>query len=554
MNNQPIPIMSRFCSLRSLRSLLGAVLLLGASAATHADTLVTFTVDMNAEANAILNGSTLYVRGSFNGQGFGLNPLNILTNDGAGLYSGTVNITDAPGTLVSCKFYYNAPGDSWESGADRQFILAAGTQTLPLSAWNDKYPAPPNNVTFRVDMTAQVNLGNYIPGQTVRVSGVFNGWGDGNDLTNNPSLSGIASNIYSQTISVSGFPGGTVDGYKFRANGGWENDPNRTFILAGGDQVLPLVYYNNLAPNVPTNSVTFQVDMSAQILQGNFTPGQFIRVSGNMYSPTYGDGVDLTNNPALAGNATNIYSTVIGVIGNPGTAFEYKFRANGGWENPTSTGGNNRSFQVAGGNQVLPLVFYNDASPCDLLDQFTDVTFTLHLTNGTVTTDGIVFDGSQTVHINGEFNGWASWNPFLPQMTPIGNDLYTYTANLSPGAARAQKFKFSIGGADNEAPSFQDHIQYVRSFGNSFAMPTAQFGTNFAATRIEQAVSGLKVTPGGANVVVSWDGTPCVTLQSRPNLTGGAWTDLPATETLSSTNWPNTGGSQFFRLQKRANP
>jgi hypothetical protein len=264
--------------------------------------------------------------------------------------------------------------------------------------------------------------------------------------------------------------------------------------------------------------------------------------------------VDLTNNPALTGNATNIYSTVIGVIANPGASFEYKFRANGGWENPTSTSGNNRGFQVAGGNQVLPLVFYSDASPCDLLEQFTDVTFTLHLTNGTVTTDGVVFSGSQTVHINGEFNGWASWNPFLPEMTPIGNDLYTYTVNLPPGAARAQKFKFSIGGADNEAPSLQDHIQYVRSFGNSFAMPVAQFGTNFAATRIEQAVSGLKVAPGGGNVVVSWDGTPCVTLQSRPNLTSGSWTDLPATETLSSTNWPNTGSSQFFRLQKRANP
>jgi hypothetical protein len=125
---------------------------------------------------------------------------------------------------------------------------------------------------------------------------------------------------------------------------------------------------------------------------------------------------------------------------------------------------------------------------------------------------------------------------------------------LNPGAARAQKYKLSIGGPDNEAPSFQDHIQYVRSFGNSYELPAAKFGTNYASIRVEQAVSGLKVAPGGGNVVVSWDGTPCVTLQTRSALTGGSWTDLPATETLSSTNWPNTGSSQFFRLQKRPNP
>ncbi len=537
--------------LHSLRALLGAGLLLGATAATHADTLVTFTVDMNAETTA----STVYLRGNFNGQDFSLLPAHILTNNGAGIFSGTINITNAPGTLIPCKFYYNNPGDTWESGDNRQFILAAGSQTLPLTAWNDKYPTPLNNVTFRVDMEAQITLGNYIPGQPLRVSGVFNGWGDGADLTNNPP-----STVYSQTVPVSGFPGAQINGYKFRANDGWENDgvgpggaQNRSFVLAGGDQLLPLVYYNNLAPNVPTNAVTFRVDMSAQILLGSWTPGQILRVSGNMYSPTYGDGRDLTNNPTLNGNASNIYSTVIEVIANPGTSYSYKFRANGGWESPTSTGGNDRSFQVAGGPQVLPLVFYSDASPCDLLDQFTTVTFFCQITNGTTATDGAIFNGSN-LKINGEFNGWAGWDALLPDMLYAGsNDLYYHTTVLNPGATRAQKFKYSIGGPDNEAGFGADHIQYVRSFGNSYELPPAKFGTNYAATRIEQAVSGLKIVPAGANVAVTWDGTPCVTLQTRTTLTG-PWTDLPTSETLSATNWPNTDPSRFFRLQKRSAP
>lgn len=545
----------------SLRSLLAAGLLLGASAATHADTLVTFTVDMNAEANAIINGSTLYVRGSFNGQGFALNALNILTNDGAGTFSGTVNITDTPGTLISCKFYYNNPGDSWESGADRQFILAAGTQTLPLTAWNDKYPAPLNNVTFRISMTQQIALGtftNNVAGSFVAVSGGFNGWSQSIDFTNNPAASGTNADIYSQTLQIAGFPGSNPGNYKFRSPIGdtWETISDRpSFTLTGGDQTLPLVFWNNLAPSTPTNNVTFQVDMTAQILLGNFTPGQFIRVSGAMTG--WGDGVDLTNNPALSGNATNIYSMVIPVVGQTNASFEYKFRANGGWENPTSTGGNNRTFSISGGNQTLPLVFYSDASPCDLLSQATQVTFVLRLTNGTAATDGTVYNGAQTVHINGEFNGWAPWDSLLPQLVnnPIGSDFYEYTTTLPAGAARAQKFKFSIGGPDNEAPSFQDHIQYVRTSSATYTMPVAEFGTNYAAVRVEQAFGNLKVgAPAGGNVPVTWSGLPCVTLQTRASLTSGVWTDLPGTDGTSSTNWPNAGGNQFFRLQKRSNP
>lgn len=541
-----------------LRGLLAAGLMLGVATTSRADTLVTFTVDMNAELNAILNNSTVYLRGNFNGQDFALLPAHALTNDGSGLFSGTINITDAPGTVIRCKFYYNNPGDVWEDGADRQFVLADGTQVLPLTAWNEKYPTPVNNITFQVDMEAQITLGNYIPGQPLRVSGVFNGWGAGDDLTNDPP-----STVYSQTVPVAGFPGSAINGYKFRANDGWENDgvgpggaQNRSFVLAGGDQVLPLVYYNNLEPNVPTNAVTFQVDMTAQILLGNFTPGQFIRVSGNMYSPTYGDGRDLTNNPALSGNASNIYSTVIDVIANAGQTYEYKFRANGGWESPTSTGGNNRSFQVAGGPQVLPLVFYNDASVCDLLTEATTVTFVLRLTNGTVATDGTVYDGSQQVKINGEFNGWAAWDPLLPDMVnnPIGSDFYEYTHVFPAGATRAQKFKFSIGGADNEAPSQQDHIQYIRTTGTTYTMPVAEFGTNYASVRVEQAFGNLQAgAPVGGNVPITWLGLPCVTLQTRSDLTSGNWVDLPETDAASATNWPNTGNA-FFRLQKRQNP
>jgi len=553
-----------------LRGLFAAGLMMASGAIANAGTLVTFQVDMNTEATAIANGSTVYLRGNFNGQNFNLLPAHVMTNNGSGVFSGTIDITNAPGTLIPCKFYYNNPGDAWEGGADRQFILAAGSQTLPLSNWNDKYPAPTNNVKFQISMTAQILAGTFsntaeivsgvwtnpVPGTDVRLSGAMTGWGDGVTLTNNPLAAGTNADIYTGTIPVTGFPSAASGEYKFRGPIGdtWETIANRpSFTLVGGDQTLPIVYWNNLAPNTPTNNITFQVDMTAQILLGNFDPSlaQPIRVSGAMTG--WGDGADLTNNPALSGNASNIYSTVLPVVGYNGTTFEYKFRANNGWENPTSTAGNNRVGTVSGVNQTLPLVFYSDASPCDLLSQITTVTFFCQITNGTVATDGAVFNGSN-LKINGGFNGWQPWDLFLPDMVSAGsNDLYYYTTTLNPGADRAQKFKFSIGGADNEAGFAADHIQYVRSFGNSYELPISNFGTNYASTRVEQAVSGLKITPAGGNVAVTWDGTPCVTLQTRTTLSG-SWTDLPATETLSSTNYPNTGTSRFFRLQKRPNP
>ena len=549
----------------NLRRLLCAGLLCGAGLTAQAQNPVTFQVDMNSQPAAV----DVFVKGSFDGWGAGQQ----LTNDGTGVYTGTVNIASSPGTVIACKFMYN-PGAAWESDPNRQFVLAGGAQTLPLTAWDVKdWPVPNNNVTFQIDMSAQIVLGTFTnyPDGYVRVSGGFNGWSASVDFTNNPAATGSASNVYSQTLTVAGFPGSTPGNYKFRAPIGdtWETIPDRpSFTLVGGDQVLPVVYWNNQAPATPTNAnVTFRVDMTPQVLTGGFINGTSeVRVSGAFNG--WGTGDLLTNNPALTTVASNIYSTVLAITNFPNTAYRYKFRANGGWESAAIYGvGVNldREFTLVGGEQVLPLVTYNDASLCDVLLQPTAVTFVLHITNGTVAIDGTVFtnDPPDTrLFINGEFNGWQGWNEFLPQLTnnPPGSDFYDITINLPAGAPLAQKFKFGIIGpatlnADNEAPQFEDHIQYVRTFNSSYTMPAAEFGTNYASTRVQPAFGNLKAgTPSGGNVPITWLGGPCVTLQTRTNLSVGSWIDHPSTDAKGSTNWPNTGGAQMFRLQKRALP
>jgi hypothetical protein len=295
------------------------------------------------------------------------------------------------------------------------------------------------------------------------------GWGDGADLTNNPALSGDATNIYSTVLPVSGSPGATSGGYKFRANSGWEDTSigwDRTFTIAGGDQVLPVAYYEDRPPGPMTNAnITFRVDMTPQVLTGGFTNGvSAVTISGRINGWSGGD--PMTNNPALSGYASNIYSTTIPLTDTVGDWQRFKFRADGGWESAPITfpeiKNNDRRFFVVGGDQVLPLYTYQDASVCDLLLQPTAVTFVLQLTNGTPDNNGVPFDKvNDLVYLNGAFLGWPAWNTTLPEMTnnPVGSDFYEQTVVLAAGSSRAVTFKFGIagaghGGLDNESPQF----------------------------------------------------------------------------------------------------
>lgn len=677
-----------------LRPFFGAGLLCVACVAVQAQNPVTFQVDMNSQPGA----ASVYVKGSFDNWGAG----QLLQNDTTGVYTGTVDIAQSPGTVIACKFMYD-PGGVWEGGVDRQFVVAGGPQTLPLTSWDVKdWPVPSQDVTFqvdlsrytnsageqaatlvdvrgafnnwsagstlinnganvytntfsisgfsggkyqykftyttpmgvtweddnppsapgqpppegnnrvlqlvggaqtlplvpfyapsvnppinmptnlityRIDLTPQIEFGNFIPGDSIRVTGAplaLSNWGAGVEMTNNPALEGNASNIYSAVVEILGTAGSQGGAFKFRMNSGWEelaDGGDRNFTIAGGPQALPVYYYFDQPPGEATNAnVTFQVDMTPQVISGGFTNGlSTVTVSGLFNG--WSAGTAMTNDPALSGNASNIYSTTITIENPPGAvpttsvglANRYKFRANGGWESAAIYGvGQNkdRKLVITGGDQILPLVTYNDESLCDVLLQPTDVTFVVHLPNGRLDNNGVPFDKTtDTVHINGEFLAWAPWDANLPQLTnnPIGSDFYEITLTIPPGSRRLQ-YKFALngpghGGLDNENPTYSDHVKYVRSNGSSFTLPAAEFGNLYLSSLVEPAFGNLAAgAPSGGNIPISWLGGPCVTLQSTANAAGGTWVDHPATSSANSTNWPNTGGQQYFRLQKRPLP
>lgn len=437
-----------------------------------------------------------------------------------------------------------------------------------------------DQVTFNVDMSGVTNSAGQPAYTEVRASGAFNGWNNASSV-----LVHSGGNIYTNTFEIA-----ASGNYKYICvvNGGvsWEAGADHPMTLTGSPQTLPLLEFNydGLRPiDFVTNNITFQVDMRVQGATW-INGGGVITVAGafSCDNPPYGGwgaGLTLTNDPGAPFPTNWFYSgtfaaktQLIPPSGTPAQKINrYKFRANSGWEEPgtINAAGNNDRFWDATttGDRVLPLVLYSDASLCETLDKDTTVTFILHITNGTQTITGHAFDNTlDTVHINGEslLGAWdTSWSPlFSPQLNnnPLGSDYYEYTQLIPAGRPRNQKVKYGInypgnpGNMDNEAPSGQDHIQWIRTTNTTYVMAPVEFGTNYASVRVQPQYGNLKVSaPSGGTVPVTWDGCACVTLQQRTNLTSGSWIDLPETEASGSTNMPNTG-SKYFRLQKRPTP
>ena len=286
---------------------------------------VTFRVNMAQRVNtgAFDPGvHTVYARGTFNGWGLSFplthDPL-ILTTNGAGLvtsnvYVGTYAVSG--GTNGSCQFKYAAePGGSWEENisainvdeGNRSFVNI-GDQVLPLVDYGDvPYSSVvTNDITFRVDMTAQRFAGRFDPaaGHTVEVRGIFNSWSQGTYLlTNDPAA--LNTNVYSGVVRIADTPG-LSQPYKFTFNNpgvNWEssvpklttpdtgpNDYNRVYTLPATQGLvttdLPVVLFDDMQVTdyLPANTlVTFTVDM-------NSATGAVSGVSG--YTNAFNPGVD----------------------------------------------------------------------------------------------------------------------------------------------------------------------------------------------------------------------------------------------------------------------
>ncbi|MFO1475954.1 MAG: hypothetical protein U1F98_04800 [Verrucomicrobiota bacterium] len=542
----------------------------GVLSAQAASSILTFSVDMSA---AITGGTfvpgvdTVAVRGTFNAYG----TLNLVQQGSSTIYTNTVNdTTDANGGQVQYKFWTSNAGGGWENtanGQNRAAVLpstSGGSLTLPACYYADAGPDTPNDITFQVDMAEQIQLGSFNPGtKTVEVQGDFNSWTTGSTLIQQGS-----STIYTNTFTVGGSPG-RQHNWKFviQPDGNYENpspvnvDGSNNRFVPNVTQTLAVLFFSDL-PFVPTvtNQVTFSVDMGAQILAGNFNPGsQYVCVNGAFNGWASG-------NTYLTNNGGTIYTNTVEFIGGLGSSNPFKYvifdGANTTWENLSSSTpqlGGNRFFNlVSAPTLVLPLSYFSDQLPNDLLPSPVTVTFSVNMA-GAVGTESYTFTpGTDKVFLNGQFSSWWAWggsgggiqpnpipdSPAAYEMTRVGTSLiYTNIQVLPAGTAVALTYKYGINGFDDEAGFGVNHVRYVRTLG-SYALPQDTFGTMTVEPSFGNLAAGA---PSAGHVPITWLGRPGVKLQTTSNLPNG-WADVVGTDGASSTNYPVGPGAQFFRL------
>lgn len=275
---------------------------------------VTFQVDMSEQANLgnfdTNNGDYVEVRGFFNGWGAGdilTNDPAILTTNAAGdvnsnVYTGTFAVTGSTNGAEEYKYFiqpagtYEAPLSSdsdYDNNNNRFFNIA--DQTLPVVYFSDvpySTIVVTNNVTFEVDMSVQIAVGNFNTNvNTVEIHGDYNSWGGGTTMTNNPNSGN--PDLYSTVIEYTGAPN-AQHYYKYVIQPGtqWENVSAANSI--GGNRWFDLT--NSPDTNVTVGPVYFSDELPSSLVD-------FVTVTNCMVTFT----VNMTNGTGTGPGGTQAF-------------------------------------------------------------------------------------------------------------------------------------------------------------------------------------------------------------------------------------------------------
>ncbi|HTR42753.1 MAG TPA: hypothetical protein VMH87_14165, partial [Pseudomonadales bacterium] len=167
--------------------------------------------------------------------------------------------------------------------------------------------------------------------------------------------------------------------------------------------------------------------------------------------------------------------------------------------------------------------------------------------------------------------GWPAWGyqnlPVTQLMGEVGSsDVYTNSFVIPRGSSIYMTYKYSYNGVDDENGSGTNHIREIRSYGPVYNFPQDVWSwtvlqpnngnpyplAGLAVTNIVEPDFGYLTmgAPSAGHVPINWLGRPAVYLQNTTNLQNKVWNNLNGTDATQSTNWPNAGGIQFFRLMK----
>lgn len=568
------------------RGLLAGVALCAAGmmAAQASSSLITFSVDMstNVVLGTFVPGvDTVSANGTFNGYGsFGL--VQDQSQMPEIIYTNTVNDTaDANGGTVQYKFVTD--GSGWENTASGQNRCAklpsvsGASLVLPTPFYGDAGAPVANVVTFQVDVSQQINLGNFTPGtSSVEVRGGFNGWtGGATTLTANPSLNPPgepANSVWTGTATVTASPG-AAEGFKYviQPGTGWDSpsaanqDGGQNRYFANEAQTLPLVNFSDAAFVAALCTNVFSVDMTAPAaFDGSYDPTT-VTLNGSFNG--WGAAIPMTNNPSAAN--TNIFTSQGPVVYAQGGTFSYQFRYidAGGTVYDHETNGQNRTLIEPNlKNYVVPTVYFNNQDYLDYLQNPVSVTFTIDMT-GAVGTDLSVWSPGTGVFVNGPWPNWQGWDPISLSGQRLNESvdnpaIYTGTFTIPAGVSTTLNYKYSMGGSDNEAGQDANLIRIIRSTATgSYIMPKDTWANQY----VEPSFGQLAVGPASAGTVqVSWLGRQGCQVQTTTSLSSPSWVSHAETDgtnwyagnvlangLVTATNWPASSGNLFFRLIKK---
>lgn len=378
---------------------------------------VTFQVDMNEQT---VSGAGVHIAGNFQGWDLGSTQM---THVGGGIYTYTATILE--GYEV---FYKYINGNQWSdneivpgacnNSGNRFYTVPTGGATLPLVCFSSCIACAPVmvNVTFQVNMSNQI-----VSGSGVHIAGDFQGFNPGTT-----PMTHIGGNIYTYTTSLAQ---GDSYQYKYINGNAWGQDEsvpgpcnfsgNRQITVPVGGGTIPAVCYGECINCAPPVSVTFQVDLSQQIISG---AGVHIAGSFQGWNP---GSTPMTH---IGGGVYTYTATV-----SEGATIEYKFINGNDWPQAEGVPGacevfSNRQYVVPVGGGSIPVVCFASCTACPPPVPNYNITFRVDMSNQVVGS-GVFF----------AYNGNGFSNAANP-MTPIGGNVYSITLSLPQGSNILYKF------------------------------------------------------------------------------------------------------------------
>lgn len=468
---------------------------------------VTFQVDMSDELVSV-NG--VHLAGSFNGFDPTAEPL---TDQGNGIWTTTLVLNQ--GEVYTYKYINgndfsglelvpsNCGEDDANGGFNRVITAPTSNETLPLHCFSscNTCIVPDVTLTFQVDMSNET-----VDPNGVYIAGSFQDptpW-----LTGVDALTDQGNGVWTYELTL---PAGSSIEYKYINGTDFLNEEsvpatcgvddgfgafNRSYTIGFADETIPLHCFASCAVcNPPTVLVTFQVDMSEQVVDVNG-----VHLAGSF------QGWDPAANPMIDQGA-GIWTLTLELPQN--SAIEYKFingNAFGLDESiPAECAVNgNRFLATAEVDINLEAVCFASCAACP--PPSFAVTFSVDMVNENVDPNG--------VYVFGDFN---AWDPTANPLTNVGGSIWETTIFLEEQSTF--EYLFINGNSAPQAESLtgacaQNNNRLLTLASSDQVQPLVCFGTCSACVPPQVTVtfrvdmSNETLAPEGVHLTAnfqSWD-------------------------------------------------